>query len=90
VSVLLRRSVPCEACGGEGYKYTSRYGGNDPDVWRTGMCEACTGTGWQQCEDCGDSNATMEYVDPQKPLNRFLLCKSCFDKWTAEDAEDLS
>ena len=23
----------CPHCGGEGVLYTSRYGGNDPDVW---------------------------------------------------------
>lgn len=36
--------VLCEACGGEGRRYTSRYGGNDPDVWDAGPCQACEGT----------------------------------------------
>ena len=36
----------CEACGGEGKLYTSRYGGNDPDVWPVGECPACEGTGY--------------------------------------------
>lgn len=35
----------CEGCGGEGKLYTSRWGGNDPDVWPTGTCETCRGTG---------------------------------------------
>lgn len=38
----------CEACGGEGKNYTSRYGGNDPDVWPIGECEVCAGTGRQE------------------------------------------
>jgi hypothetical protein len=38
-------SIWCQHCGGEGKLYTSRYGGNDPDVWSTGPCEACNGTG---------------------------------------------
>lgn len=38
--------VLCEACGGEGKLYTSRYGGNDPDVWPIGLCEVCNGTAY--------------------------------------------
>ena len=36
----------CGYCGGEGKLYTSRYGGNDPDVWPIGKCEICDGTGF--------------------------------------------
>lgn len=35
----------CEACGSEGKIYTSRYGGNDPDVWPLCDCSACEGKG---------------------------------------------
>ena len=38
----------CERCGGEGKLYTSRYGGNDPDVWPTGECPVCEGSGWDR------------------------------------------
>jgi DnaJ-class molecular chaperone len=38
--------MPCEHCGGEGQLYTSRYGGNDPDVWPVGECPTCEGTGY--------------------------------------------
>ena len=31
-------TVECEACGGEGRIFKSRYGGNDPDVWDAGLC----------------------------------------------------
>lgn len=41
----------CERCGGEGKLYTSRYGGNDPDVWPTGDCPVCEGTGYEPVED---------------------------------------
>lgn len=36
----------CGHCGGEGMLYTSRYGGNDPDVWPTGECPVCEGIGY--------------------------------------------
>lgn len=35
----------CENCGGEGTLYTSKYGGNDPDVWPIGTCEECKKSG---------------------------------------------
>jgi hypothetical protein len=38
---LFRECPHCE----DGIKYTSRNGGNDPDVWSTGACETCDGTG---------------------------------------------
>jgi hypothetical protein len=38
------RLVLCEYCGSEGRLYTSRYGGNDPDVWPIGDCPVCEGT----------------------------------------------
>ncbi len=34
----------CDHCAGEGKLYTSRYGGNDPDVWATGRCPVCDGS----------------------------------------------
>jgi len=37
--------VTCDKCGGEGKLFTSRYGGNDPDVWCTGTCDVCEGSG---------------------------------------------
>ena len=37
----------CSRCGGEGMLYTSRYGGNDPNVWPTGQCPVCEGTGYE-------------------------------------------
>lgn len=41
--ICTTRFVPCEACQTEGRRYTSRYGGNDPDVWDDGPCEECGG-----------------------------------------------
>lgn len=40
----------CSRCGGEGQLYTSRYGGNDPDVWPIGECPVCDGTGYELVE----------------------------------------
>jgi hypothetical protein len=42
--------VLCEACGGEGRIYKSRYGGNDPDVWDAGPCLECNGTAYVYVE----------------------------------------
>lgn len=39
------RLVCCEVCGGEGQFFTSRYGGNDPDVYPTEQCPWCRGEG---------------------------------------------
>lgn len=75
----------CDACGGEGKRYASRYGGNDPDVWPVGTCEACDGSGDQPCEDCGETIATREYHDPEHPKNVFRVCNACFDEWIKED-----
>lgn len=46
------RLVSCEACGGEGQFYTSRHGGNDPDVWPYEECPWCRGDGrmWVEAE----------------------------------------
>jgi hypothetical protein len=52
-------TIVCDRCE-EGTRWTSRYGGNDPDVWPVGLCEACDGTGTRElcCELCGDYGAT--------------------------------
>jgi DnaJ-class molecular chaperone len=42
--------VLCEACGGEGRIYKSKWGGNDPDVWDAGQCPACEGTAYVEVE----------------------------------------
>ena len=40
----------CSHCGGEGQLYTSRYGGNDPDVWPIGKCPVCEGSCYELIE----------------------------------------
>ena len=47
----MKRYQECEACGGEGTAYTSRYGGNDPWVWAAGPCHECNGTGRVELEE---------------------------------------
>ena len=37
-------TTECPHCA-DGTRWTSRFGGNDPDVWSTGACETCYGTG---------------------------------------------
>lgn len=48
--MMTKIRVLCEACGGDGGVWTSRYGGNDPDVWRTGDCPICEGTAYVEVE----------------------------------------
>ena len=51
MSALLPATLQlCETCGSEGKLYTSRYGGNDPDVWPVGECPVCEGTGYALVE----------------------------------------
>ena len=54
----------CRDCE-DGTRWTSRHGGNDPDVWSTGACETCDGTGIQQvcCEACGEYGADTYHED---------------------------
>jgi hypothetical protein len=54
----------CPDCE-DGTRWTSRYGGNDPDVWRTGPCETCDGTGQVEvcCALCGEYGATDRVGD---------------------------
>ena len=46
----------CDRCE-DGTVWASRYGGNDPDVWRAGQCEHCDGDGRVICaaKFCGNS-----------------------------------
>ena len=74
--------LPCTKCGGEGTLYTSRHGGNDPDVWPIGTCDACGGSGNAVCEARGCSEHGVGFNDDGE-----LLCEDCLLEWaTAEDA----
>jgi hypothetical protein len=57
-------TVECEHCE-DGIRWTSRYGGNDPDVWPVGRCETCDGTGQVElrCALCGEYGATDRVGD---------------------------
>ena len=75
-------TMSCIRCAGEGSIYASRWGGNDPDVWRVGQCPVCEGSGHQPCEATG---CTREAVDLNADSE--ALCQPCMDKWIA-DGED--
>ncbi len=68
--------LPCSRCGGEGSLYASRYGGNDPDVWRTGKCDVCEGSGNQVCEARGCSEPAIAFNDDGE-----ALCEDCMAEW---------
>ena len=48
-------ALVCPHCE-DGTIWYSRYGGNDPDVWRGGECSTCDGAGNRLCDEpgCGD------------------------------------
>ena len=64
-------TVECPDCE-DGTRWTSRYGGNDPDVWRTGPCDRCDQTGQAilECNHCGNADA-IEWFEGDP------LCAAC-------------
>lgn len=72
--------LPCTKCQGEGSIYSSRYGGNDPDVYRVGPCEECGGSGVMICEARGCREQAVAFNDDGE-----ALCEDCLAEWaTAE------
>ncbi len=73
----------CQTCFGEGKLYTSRYGGNDPDVWCIGKCEACDGEAFVKAHcECCRALAISEHRGPEGQI--FLLCQECLDDYLAD------
>jgi len=73
----------CSKCSGGGALYTSKYGGNDPDVWRTGACESCNGSGAQVCEARSCDEPAVGFNDDGE-----ALCEDCLMEWTMNYSED--
>jgi hypothetical protein len=75
--------LPCRHCGGEGRRWTSRYGGNDPDVWDAGPCEYCDGSGNQVCQYCNTGDpAIAKWRDNRSD---HYVCQACHKEWVAEE-----
>jgi hypothetical protein len=70
----------CMHCGGEGKLYTSRYGGNDPDVYATGECPACNGSANQVCEQRGCKEDAVGFNDDGE-----AMCEDCLLEWATEN-----
>lgn len=71
--------ITCLKCQGEGSLYTSKHGGNDPDVWRTGECPTCNGSGNAPCDSRGcKENAVVVNEDGE------ALCDVCWSEWFAD------
>lgn len=68
--------LACTKCQGEGSLYTSRYGGNDPDVWRTGECPVCEGSGNAPCDARGCKEPAVAFNDDGE-----ALCEDCLADW---------
>lgn len=77
--------LPCAKCSGEGSIYASRYGGNDPDVYRVGPCEECGGSGNMVCEARGCRELAVSFNDDGE-----ALCEDCLAEWASAefDTED--
>lgn len=73
------RILTCPKCAGEGQIYTSRYGGNDPDVWPTGECPECKGSGSAICEARGCQEYAVGFNDDGD-----ALCEDCLFEWASE------
>jgi hypothetical protein len=78
-----RPSLTCIKCSGEGSIYTSKYGGNDPDVWRTGECDACAGSCNEPCAMRGCAENAVAFNDDGE-----TLCEDCLVEWASNYAED--
>lgn len=73
----------CSKCQGEGSLYGSRYGGNDPDVWRTGKCDACDGSGNEECSSRSCKEPAVAFNDDGE-----ALCDDCLREWRMSCTED--
>jgi hypothetical protein len=72
----------CCKCQGEGKLYTSRYGGNDPDVYPTGECPACEGSGNQRCDNRGCDEDAVGFNDDGE-----ALCEDCLMEWNVDNSQ---
>ena len=73
MKLCLVRDVPAKRS-----LYASRYGGNDPDVWRTGKCDACDGSGNEVCSSRGCDEPAVAFNDDGD-----ALCADCLMDWDA-------
>ena len=75
---LTKECPDCE----DGIRYTSKYGGNDPDVWADGPCETCDGSGIITlcCDTCSDHDA-VAWFDGNK------FCAVCLAEQRADAIE---
>ena len=78
------RRIFCGKCGGEGQIYTSRYGGNDPDVWPTGQCDACEGSGDERCSKRSCASPAVGFDEDGDPL-----CEDCMFEWVESMNEQI-
>jgi hypothetical protein len=67
------RLLACTACDGEGRRYKSHYGGNDPDMTDADKCDACDGSGDQLCESRGCKEKAVAFNEDGE-----ALCEDCF------------
>ena len=86
-----RHSLPsaplaCPDCD-DGRHWTSRYGGNDPDVWTDGPCHTCHGTLELPCCYCDQRNPQSAVIVCTDRDHQFPLCEHHHTQWLI-DMED--
>ena len=78
--------LPCRHCDGTGQHWTSRHGGNDPDVYVDGDCQYCWGTGEQSCQYCNKGHvAVARWICDGRDE---YLCQACHEEWLSEEETD--
>jgi hypothetical protein len=87
------KTLTCRTCGGDGKNWTSRYGGNDPDVWSDGPCHACDGDGEESCGGyggCRDRYEPAIAFVPYGPADdgQLALCGACLKVFFEEEADE--
>lgn len=83
---MTTRSFPCPDCE-DGIRWTSRYGGNDPDTYPAGKCETCGGDGLARCSDCSDV-ARHAWIMTGPGQTTALLCDAHHAEWLAAETEE--
>ena len=82
----MRIAIPCGECDGNGRLWTSRYGGNDPDVWDAGPCLHCRGTGIQRCCECNEAAVDIYSHTVRGRRIDHPVCAAHLAEWLEDEA----
>ena len=77
-------TVTCPDCDGEGNRYTSRYGGNDPNTWFAGPCDCDHGLVALRCVECDQAEA-IEWFQGDPLCGKCVAAAKECALWVGED-----